>query len=1244
MKPETNIVLISATGGHLKTAVRGFRQFDEKNPGRLEFVCRTSLDIDENRVEEFIETHIRRADYLFFILHGGRSSFPPFDRIIQECGDAFVYIHPSEGEEEDLSKNYSTEFGGAFFKSALQVIEYDGAENWMKLFSAAVERVENGSFAPIRITRTPTEGIYHPRLGTFASLEEYLGRMDADAEEHLREVKPVIGITFYRGELAEENLLHIDALIEEIENQDALPVPCFSVRFPDQYLNPPGNKEVFERFFFLKGKRFIHVLLNLHGFSMRQATPDEADAYQFLDVTVLQSITLYVDYEFWSGTEQGLTPIDVTVSGAQPELDGTLITLPIATYERREADPDTGATLHACTPLNERIEKLVGLAKNWARLRMKKNRDKRVAIIFHNYPPRNDQIGTAAGLDSFESVAALVRRFKSEGYTVDRVYNGREELSEAVLASFTNDKRWITPEMMEERVCEAVGEEQYRQWTGEFPEAVRRHMKQELGEPPGESFVYRNKVVLGGIKNGNLFIGIQPPRGSLDQPEKIHDPHLPPTYHYIYFYRWLRRVFRADAVIHVGKHGSLEWLPGKTMALSEECYPDLAILDLPNIYPYIINDPSEGTQAKRRSYACVDDHMIPVMTNAETYEELAEVDTKLIEYIRLELTDPERTERMKRDIWETAVRSNLHTDIEISEEKAFEDFDAFVHTLHSYVSEVSDTAVSSGLHILGRPPEGERLTELLSQLLRLRNGNIPSLHETIARYRGYNYDFLMKNRSGVDRTGKYATNACALEAVREESKKIVGEFLVSGTLPHEEIPGLESIFDYVKNRVLPNIMKIDDEEDAVFRALQGRHILPGESGSPTRGMADILPTGRNFFSVDPFKIPGESAWKAGVALGDALVETYRRDTGSPPESVALVVWAGNTMRTLGEDVAEALYLMGVRPVWNSRNGRVEGIEIIPTGELKFPRIDITFRTSGLFRDTFPNLMELLDEAVLTVAALDEPSAINTIRKNVQREKEELVLQGLDPDTAEREASLRVFSDPPGGYGTGVPEMIEAKQWKKTEDLGNMFIGWSGYAYGRGVYGTERKETFARRLSDIDLVVKNEDSREYDMLSCTDFNAYHGGLVAAVKASAGSFPDAYSGDSSDPDRVIYRSIRKESKHIFRSRILNPKWIKGLMEHGYKGAADLSAAADTVFHWDATSEVIEDWMYDGIADRYPFNEEMKNWFKEVNPYALRNIVEKLLEAAARGMWNPSEERKGRLDEMYMEIEGDIEEALE
>jgi len=1234
----------------LATAGQAFRRIEAEYPGALTIQARTNTDLfDSKMVARFVRDHVASADVMIVMLHGGKASCPCFDELVKAVPeDALLYIHPSDQDDLELSAQYSFDFASDRFHEMTRFIKFGGVENWTNLLKSLLP---GGDISYRPPQKMPTEALYHPRTGIAATLEEHLRQRGTTLDQLQESGVPVVGLTFHRAYYLDGNLDQMDALIQEVERQGAFPIACFFMRLPDHVLQNKISDWVAAHYFQAEGRTVIHVLLNVMAFSIRLSTPQVADVYERLNVPVLQAIPLFTTFQHWDETEQGVTPIDVSISAAQPEFDGALITVPISTYEPQKPDPLTGAALFKSVPIPERIEKLTRLAIRWARLRLKPNHEKRVAILFHNYPPSNSSLGTARGLDSFASVANILACLQAEGYQVERTYACWDDLVDELLGRVTNDRRWATPDQMAERAVATIGPERYTPWHERLTEKNRAHMVKDWGDIPGPTFVHDGQVLVNGIVNGNIYIGVQPPRGFIDQPEKIHDPYLSPAHHYLFHYRWLRDVFKADAIVHVGKHGSLEWLPGKSMALSGTCYPDLAIMDLPHIYPYIINDPNEGTQAKRRSYACIVDHMIPVMTNADQYEELAEIDNRVLEYMQTKSMNPQRLPTVERALWESVVAQNLHTDLEITKEAALGDFDGFMQKLHAYLSEVADTAIADGLHTLGEPPDGDLLIEFVTQLVRLRNGDVPSLRETVARQWGYDYDALLEKRGQPDPSGRFPTYGVALAAVHKACLELVREIVDASSEDGVTAQGTDAddgalahVTGYIQDVVLPRLAQTTEELDAMVNALNGGHVPPGGSGAPTRGMVDILPSGRNFYSVDPYKIPAPPAWETGVALGDAMVERYRQDTGEPPDNVGIVIWAGNTMRTLGEDIAQALYLMGVKPVWDRKSGRVRGLEIIPTAECKFPRIDVTFRTSGLFRDTFPNLMEMLDEAVRMVVALDDPGEANYLRRNVLLEAQELQQRGIDPQEALREASFRVFSDPPGSYGTGVPEMIDAKTWKEQEELGEIWIAWGGYAYSEEHYGTERKQAFRRRLADVRLVVKNEESREYDMLSCDDFNAYHGGFVVAVKTASGQYPVSYSGDASDPERLKYRSIQQEAKHVFRSRVLNPKWIEGLMRHGFKGAGDLAKAVDISFHWDATTEVIDDWMYDELAARYALDARMQEWMKEVNPYALQNITERLLEAIQRDMWDASQDMRDKLQDLYFEIEGDIEEAME
>ncbi|MGQ9499079.1 MAG: cobaltochelatase subunit CobN, partial [Dissulfurimicrobium sp.] len=652
--------------------------------------------------------------------------------------------------------------------------------------------------------------------------------------------------------------------------------------------------------------------------------------------------------------------------------------------------------------------------------------------------------------------------------------------------------------------------------------------------------------------------------------------------------------------------------------------------------------------AKRRSYCCIIDHLTPAFTNADLYEDLAKVENLLKEYADAGREDPGKVGLLRPMIWEAVCEADLDKDLEVNEKEAFADFDAFLERLHGYLADLSDTMINDGLHVMGKAPEGDRLVEFLVQLTRLPNGSTPSLRESILSVLGYDYDELLANKGRPLFSGhggqiiriaheKGLAMVKELEQRRFDSTSI--DTIVKSHLGRSDT-GVAAALRYICEVLIPNIRLVTEEIDASLAGFAGEFVLPGPSGAPTRGQADILPTGRNFYSVDPNKIPTPGAWETGKRLGDALIARYLEETGRYPENIGIIIWGGSTMRTRGDDIAEIYYLMGVRPVWARGSGNVTGLEVIPASELGRPRLDVTPRISGFFRDSFPNLVERIDEAVRMVAALKEPPESNILRRNVLLDMEGYMKEGMDEKEAFREATFRVFGCPPGTYGAGVSELVESKNWKTQEDLGNNYIRWTAHAYGKGSYGKQRPAMFRKLLSRMDVTVKNEDSREYDMMSCTDYYNYYGGLIVAAKTVRGELPFALVGDSSDPRRVKMRTTFEEARHVLRSRLVNPKWLEGMKRHGYKGAGDISHMMDVVLGWDATAEVIDDWMYKKIAEKFALDPGMQEWMKEVNPYALQNILDKLLEAISRGMWNADQDMESRLREAYLEMEGEIE----
>ncbi|HEX6390226.1 MAG TPA: cobaltochelatase subunit CobN, partial [Solirubrobacteraceae bacterium] len=669
-----------------------------------------------------------------------------------------------------------------------------------------------------------------------------------------------------------------------------------------------------------------------------------------------------------------------------------------------------------------------------------------------------------------------------------------------------------------------------------------------------------------------------------------------------------------DAVVHLGKHGTLEWLPGKMLALSAACAPDAALGSMPLIYPFVVNDPGEGAQAKRRAHAVVVDHLVPPMMRAESYDELADLEALMDEYARLEVLDPSKLPGLGAQIWAAIERANLQEDLGVSDQP--EDAGALVEHLDGYLCEVKDVQIKDGLHVLGVPPEGAQLRGLVAAIA--RHGT-PSLRGSIIAA----LQLDPTRRADADRL------AAAEQAL------LAGE-PCSGVLGVDDAD-VSAAQRFALDEIVPLVQRSTDELDNVIAALSGRHVPAGPSGAPTRGRLDVLPTGRNFYSVDPRSLPSELSYATGVRLADALLERHVADAGALPEMVGLVAWGTAAMRTQGDDAAEVLALLGVRPTWHESSRRVTGLELVSLEELGRPRVDVTLRISGFFRDAFPHLIGLLDDAVALVAGLDEPDDLNFVAKHARAEAARLA-GSVD---AWRRATTRIFGSKPGTYGAGLSQLIETQDWRGDGDLAAVYEAWGGFAYGRGLDGVAAGEAMRSCFAQIDVAVKNVDSREHDHLDSGDYFEYHGGMVAAVRALSGREPAAYLGDSADPESVRVRSLVEETRRIFRARVANPAWIGSMVRHGFKGAAELAATVDYLFGYDATSGVASDWMYEQVAAKYLLDEDVAAFMDRANPWAARGIAEKLLEAVERGMWSePSADALEAIRARYLALEDQLE----
>ncbi|MCW4006374.1 MAG: cobaltochelatase subunit CobN [Candidatus Bathyarchaeota archaeon] len=1198
---------------------------------------------DFGALDEFIQ-FAKTTDITLVHLMG---DLPDFDTLVSSLktvgapilitGSFFAqnkkYRELSTVEEEDYQK-------------AFRYLNYGGKKNFENLLLYLSNRFVGTSY-DFDVASSPVwEGIYHPDFEDVPSLDEYL-------QAKVQPNRLTVGIWFHQSQWQGGNTSFIDSLIREFENQNVNVLPLFFSGIKDDSLGIKGLEWVIENLCMKNGKPLVDVVVSALAFTLAASPSSKigaSDLLKKLDVPVIKAITTCNTYEEWRSTLQGLSIMDLPASIAMPEFDGALITVPIAAMDFSKTNAQTGTKIISFEPIPERIAKVARLSIKWGKLRRLSNKEKRVAIIFHNYPPRNDTIGHAFGLDASVSVMNILQRLRDEGYLLDYMPESSQKLMDVIINGLTNDRRWASKQELDERAIAKVPNTQYLKWFAELPPDLQEKMLHDWGAPPGNLFSHNSHLLISGILNGNIYIGLQPPRGFLEDPSSIyHSPDLSMPHHYYAYYRWIRDVFKADVIMHIGTHGSLEWLPGKSVGLSSSCSPDATISDLPNIYPYVITNPGEGTQAKRRSYCCIIEHLVPVMHNADTYEELAALEVQLQEYYHAKAVDKDKMPVIRKLIWEQVVQAKLDQDLNVTEESAFEAFDDFIETLHGYIHEISDAQIRDGLHILGEPPTDTRLEEFLVTLTRLSNGSVPSLRQSLAELKGYDYEFLLANKGKLGADGR--TNGDVLKEMGNLAFELIQAFSAKD-YNKQEIPTITTqvlgetndkishCLSYISEFLVPSLAATTDELSNTLSGCSGGFVPSGASGSITRGLADILPTGRNFYSVDPRAVPSQASWRVGKALADSLLERYLQDEGKYPESVGIVIWATDTMKTKGDDIAEILYLMGVRPVWEESSGRVVDVEAIPLDELKRPRIDVTVRMSGLFRDTFPNIVHLIDQAVLLVASLKESHQQNFIAKHVEVEVTQKTAEGANAAQAREEACYRIFGDRPGAYGCGVSDAIDAKNWNDQKDLSDIYVTWGSYAYTKQTYGKAVPEQFRLRLSKINVTVKNQDSREYDILDGDDWYDAHGGMINAVRVIGGKAPRSFCGDSSDPDRVKVRSTQEETCHVMRSRILNPKYIQSVKRHGYQGAADFSRIFDFVVGWDATVEVVEDWMYESLANKYALDKQMQQWFEDVNPCALQNIVERLLEAIERDMWNASEDMKKQLQQLYLEIEGLLE----
>jgi cobaltochelatase CobN len=1247
----------------------------------------------EEQMEVLLAGELGSARVIVLRVHGPLSCVPGFDRLRAMCverGQSLVLVSGTGELSPEFSQTVNVP--GDVMETATSYLALGGVNNFAELFRFLSDRLLLTGYGYAPPSLMPEHGIYLPDLDV-ANI--------GDWERQADPMKPTVAVLFYRAHRMSGNTAFIDTLAQALdaEGVNALCIFTSSLKSKDA-----GRPVAFQ---WIEGR--ADVLISTLSFALGEVNTgnvthagEAVSSLEHLGIPVIQAIASGMPRGAWEGSRRGLNALDTAVNVAIPEFDGRIISVPVSFKERGAPGAESLYVAH-----EERAERVAGIAARLAGLRRTANRDRRVAFVLTNSAAKASQVGGAVGLDSPASLLTTLHALKGRRYTIGELPETSGELMQRLLARGTYDERYPLDPAQAKRFSRSA----YHKIFSAFPESAKRRMEDFWGQPQEHCFSIRaakpktDKKLLGplagkfsslqgepwgdeqdyhfaALSYGNALIALQPPRGYGVDPDAIyHTPDLPPTHHYAAFYRWLATPqiqggWGADAIVHMGKHGTLEWLPGKGIGLSGECFPDLLLADMPLIYPFIINDPGEGSQSKRRAHAVIVDHLTPPMTSAETYGALAELNQLVNEYYAVEKLDPSKLPYLQQQIWDLVQKTNLQADLDLKNmltrdhgdhkhewddeltpegvpatlaEMSGNEVAHLIEDLDGYLCELGMAQIRDGLHILGQMPP---LAEMLRSLTRLSNDGIPSLHASLAAAFGFDLTRLLEKpgeRLHGDRTllaQPCHTHADALEIFDRAALDLYTMLETLG-FRTEVIAGVESavlglesnevtkVLAFACTELVPKLEQAGDEIEHLLDALEGKYVPAGPAGAPTRGMAHILPTGRNFYAVDPRALPSQAAWRVGQQLAREAIERFRQEEGVYPEMMGLSVWGTSQMRTHGDDIAEAFALLGVEPVWNAQSRRLEGVAVLSLEKLGRPRIDVTLRISGFFRDAFPHLIDLFDQAVSLVIEKDEPLEQNFPRKHYLADLEQH--KDLPAEEGEAQARYRMFGAKPGAYGAGILPLIETGNWKGDEDFARAFLAWGGYAYSRDADGVDARPVFAERLKSIQVALHNQDNREHDIFDSDDYFQFHGGMVASIRALTGAQPKAYFGDSSRPDAVQVRDLKEEALRVYRSRVVNPKWIESIKRHGYKGGLELAATVDYIFGFDATAQIAPDFVYEGLAEHYALSQEMRDFLAAANPWALNAIAERLLEAANRELWeDPAPETLAALRGVLLESE--------
>ncbi len=1183
----------------------------------VELAAYSTQDLGRYEVlRSVLEEELDRATIALFY----RTSDPVWTQVDDVCRAYKERVPIVVVGSTDQRNVYDHEVAATVYRYLL----FGGRENMLNLLKYLIHHFIDPAFDYRLPTELPWEGLWHPHFPqvfteTDAYLSQYLPRVEFEPTGW-------VGLLYSRSDWVTGNTAVVHAIIEALEKRHWAVIPAFFYPLKDKNLGNLSGWEVINRYFVEGDKSLVDGIVRLTSFPLSAAhgetdkmTPDGVNLLTRLNVPLFcPVISYYQTGEMWWSSEDGLGS-QVAWSLAMPEFEGAIEPLVVGVVD------DEGSHY---VPIAERMERFAHRVSRWLTLKKKPNREKKVVFVLHNNPCASLEatIGAGAHLDTMESVVNIMKRMAEMGYAVTPPPHGQALREEILRRKAISEFRWTTVSdiVASGGAIALVEREEYENWWQEIPAEAREKMRDTWGEPPGEAMVHDGRIVVTGVRYGNVMVCVQPKRGCAGARcdgrvcKILHDPLCPPPHQYLATYWWLAKRFGADAIIHVGTHGNLEFLPGKGTGLSAKCFPDMGIHSLPHLYIYNADNPPEGTVAKRRAYACLVDHMQTVMVSGSLYGEGEKLYKLLSEYEELgKEGSPVRLNALKPHLISLAGKMGLHAwtpDGEITDE--------IVKALRAQLELMRSTALPDGMHVMGNLPQGERLVDFVWSILRYESG-------------AHSLKGLLRHQGTGERKSDEDLDHYAREVCRKH--------LLEGQPLYELLGGKREVIDEVENRMadLCRRLRASDEIGALLNGLDAGFVPPGPSGLITRGDDRVLPTGRNFYSFDPRLIPSPLAWEIGKTLAEKMVEKYKGEKGNWPENIAFYWQCTDIMWSKGEGMGQMLYLLGVKPRWD-REGKIAGLEVVPLRELGRPRIDITVRVSGITRDNFPSAIALLDEAVKQVALLDEPVEMNFVRKHTL-EKLAGVLAPTEGDL--RRATFRIFASMPGTYQAGTQLAVYASAWETDKDLAQVFLYWNGYAYGRGVMGEAAHRELASSLATVDASFNRAITDEYDLTGCCSMFGVHGGMINAARVISGRQEiKNYYGDTRDISRVSIRTLEEEIRRVARAKLLHPRWIEGMKRHGYQGAGEIMKRVGRLYGWQATTGAVDGAIFDDVVKVFIMDKENREYFAQHNPWAIEEMARRLLEAEKRGLWRPSEEVREALEMFYLEIEGYVEETIE